>query len=176
MDRTFKIPHYCHLLPSLSPLIAETVYASFLLVDWGCCTLKWIEKSTVYKVQHNFFFVHFIIFLRMEQHKRKWSSLSTPSFHVGFVFLDAGRFYNILSRFSIVLPVVETEVSWIIDIIGQYACLSMIGEEYHLFWKILCYLSSFLVFSFSNLAQTSPVPKTDSTFLCSSDSAVDVAL
>lgn len=74
------------------------------------------------------------------------------SFHVGFVFLDAGRFYNILSCFSIVLPVVETEVSWIIDIIGQYACLSMIGEEYHLFWKILWHLSSFLVFSFSNLA------------------------
>lgn len=162
------------MLPSLSPLIAETVLHFCL----------WIEdvvhsnelKSPQFIRYNTTFLVHFIIFLRMEQHKRNCSSLSTLFFHVGFVFLDAGRFYNILSHFSIFLPVVETEVSWIIDSIGQCACLSMIGEEYHLFWKILCHLSSFLVFSFSNLAQTSPVPKTDSTFLCSSDSAVDVAL
>lgn len=41
------------------------------------------------------------------------------TFHVGIVFLDAGRFYNILSHFLFffLFSVVEAEVSWIIDII-----------------------------------------------------------
>lgn len=107
-----------------------------LACGWGLVHSKWIE-SQVYKGQY-YSFVHLIIFLRMEQQKRNWSVWSTT-------FLWAGRVYSILSYFSIFF-FFETKVSPF----RQPTCL-LLGE-YYLLWKTICYLSSFFMFLFSNLA------------------------
>lgn len=62
-------------------------------------TLKELESPQFIRYSTIFFFVHFMVFLRMEQHIKELIR-TVNAFHVGTVFLHAGRFYNILSRFS----------------------------------------------------------------------------
>lgn len=62
-------------------------------------TLKELESPQFIRYSTIFFFVHFMVFLGMEQHIEELIRM-VNAFHVGTVFLHAGRFYNILSRFS----------------------------------------------------------------------------
>lgn len=62
-------------------------------------TLKERERPQFIRYGTIFFFVHFMVFLRMEQPIKELIR-TVNAFHVGTVFLHAGRFYNILSRFS----------------------------------------------------------------------------
>lgn len=126
--RTFNMV----MLSSLLPLIAEAVYTYFFFL-WieGIAYPKRIENSTVYKVQHYFLYVRFIIFLRVEQHERNLSAWSTPFMWLLSSLMQAG--FTIFSPIFLFFPVGGAEVSWIIDIIRTTICLSMLGKEYHLF-------------------------------------------
>lgn len=107
------------------------LYLFFFLWIEGIAYPKRIENSTVYKIQHYFLYVHFIIFLRVEQHKRNLSAWSTPFMWSLSYLMQAG--FAIFSPIFLFFPVGGAEVSWIIDIIRTTICLSMLGEEYHLF-------------------------------------------
>lgn len=80
-------------------------------------TLKELESPQFIRYSTIFFFVHFMVFLRMGQHVKELIR-TVNAFHVGAVFLHAGRFYHILSRFSCC----RDRVSWIVNV--QTSCLS----------------------------------------------------